>query len=357
MGEVLGIGLSHYPPFSGLDEDMAGILRRTLQDPGIPADAKDVRNWPEIARNEWSEDEGRSSAAGHRAALIRGFEQLRKRIDDFAPDVVLIWGDDQYENFREDIIPPYAILAYDDMEVRPWEHAADSSNMKGRPNVWDESAETSFKVRGRRDIGKYLTTELLERGVDIAYAYKPLHHSSLPHAFLNAVLYLDYHRRGFDYPIISFPINCYGRRVVSYEGFLSAIDDVRDLDPPSPTPARLMEVGAAVGQILAESPYRVAIVASSSWSHAFLCDRTWRLRPDTSSDRNLYEAMLRGDFDTWRSTSLEEIEAAGQQELLNWYPMLGAMEALGQATPEWSEFVETGIFNSNKVFAAYPAVK
>ena len=24
-----------------------------------------------------------------------------------------MWGDDQYENFREDIIPPYCISAYD----------------------------------------------------------------------------------------------------------------------------------------------------------------------------------------------------------------------------------------------------
>jgi hypothetical protein len=353
MGEVLGIGLSHYPPFSGRDEDMAGILRRTLLDPAIPAEAKDVAGWPEIARREWGTDEGRAAAAEHRADLIQGFERTRQVIDDFDPDVVLIWGDDQYENFKEDIIPPYAVLAYGDLQVQPWAHAADSSAMKGKPNIWEESAATTFTVRGRPDIGKYLTTQLMERGVDIAYAYKPLHHSSLPHAFLNAVLYLDYHRKGFDYPIVSFPINCYGRRVVSYQGFMSGVDDIRELDPPSPSPARLMDVGAAVGQVFAESPYRVALVASSSWSHAFLCDRTWRLRPDTASDRSLYEAMAVGDFAPWRATSLDQVEAAGQQELLNWYPLLGAMEALGRPRPDWTTFVETGVFNSNKVFASW----
>jgi hypothetical protein len=304
-------------------------------------------------REEWGEDEGRAAAAVHRAGLIRGFEQARAAIDDFQPDVVVIWGDDQYENFREDVIPPYAVLAYDDLEVRPWAHAADSSDMKGRPNVWGETGDTAFTVRGRRDIGKHLVTGLLERGMDAAYAYKQLHHPGLPHAFLNAILYLDYHRTGFDYPVVPFPINCYGRRVISYQGFMSQLDDVRELDPPSPQPARLMDVGAAVAQIFAESPWRVALVASSSWSHAFLCDKTYRLRPDTESDRRLYDALASGDLDAWRKTSLDQIEEAGHQELLNWFPLLGAMQALGRTVPTWSEFVETGVFNSNKVFATY----
>ena len=31
MAEILGLGLSHYPPFSGLDDSMAEILRWTLR--------------------------------------------------------------------------------------------------------------------------------------------------------------------------------------------------------------------------------------------------------------------------------------------------------------------------------------
>ena len=41
MGDVLGIGLSHYPPLSGRDDDMAALLRKALDDPGIPAAEKD----------------------------------------------------------------------------------------------------------------------------------------------------------------------------------------------------------------------------------------------------------------------------------------------------------------------------
>ena len=39
----------------------------------------------------------------------------------------------------------------------------------------------------------------------------------------------------------------------------------------------------------------VALLASSSWSHAFLVDHTWRLRPDTEQDRRLYDAMTAHD--------------------------------------------------------------
>jgi len=48
------------------------------------------------------------------------------------------------------------------------------------------------------------------------------------------------------------------------------------------------------------------------------------------------------------------VEHAGQQEVLNWFALAGAMEELG-AELEWSTFVETHIFNSNKVFAVYSA--
>ena len=42
MGEILGVGLTHYPPFIAPDEDRAIPLRRTLaRDERVPADMKD----------------------------------------------------------------------------------------------------------------------------------------------------------------------------------------------------------------------------------------------------------------------------------------------------------------------------
>lgn len=354
MAEILGLGLSHYPPLCLPDPEMAGILRWTLQDPSIPAAEKEVANWPAAMRAEWSDDGGTRAAAGHRKALIAGFERVRAALDAFRPDVVLIWGDDQYENFKEDVIPPFTILAFDDLDLYPWGHAQASSMMNGKANAWGEDASKHYRLRGRPDVARHLATALLERDFDVAYAYKPLHHASVAHAFTNAILYLDYDRRGYDYPTICFPINCYGRRVVSGRGFLTRMDAALELDPPSPSPKRFMQLGAATARVLRESPWRVALIASSSWSHAFLCDATFRLRPDIPADRRLYESLHAGDYDAWRATPLATIEQAGEQEVLNWFALAGAMEALG-APLEWSTFVETQVFNSNKVFAVYAA--
>jgi hypothetical protein len=353
MGEVLGVGISHYPPLSGHDADMAGILRGRLADPDIPAAAKDPASWPAAMRAEWGTDAGTAAAPRHRQAMRKGLARVRAALDAFKPDVVLIWGDDQYENFREEIVPAFCVHAYPDMTVYPWKHATTSAVVGGKPNVWNEPAEQGVSVRGHPDVAKAIAAGLLERDFDIAYAYKPLHHPGLPHAFLNAILYLDYDRGGFPYPVVPFAINCYGRQVISYRGFASRwADRGRPPDPPSPSPRRCFDLGAAVARICRDSPWRVALLASSSWSHAFLVDKTWRLQPDVASDLDLYEAMVSGDHATWRDYTLAKLENAGQQEVLNWFALVGAMNALG-ARLTWSEFVETWVFNSSKVAAVY----
>jgi Catalytic LigB subunit of aromatic ring-opening dioxygenase len=349
MGAILGLGTTHYPPLTGTDQNMAAILRRVQQDPGLPERLRDPAAWPAPMRAEYGDDGGIASAARHRAALLQHFRKARRVLDDFRPDMVIIWGDDQHENFAADIIPPFCVLAYDDIEARPWDRPGTP------PNVWNEPADTSFRIRGHRAAAKYLVTGLLEQGVDMAYAYKPLHYPGLAHAFLNTIIFLDYDRVGFPYPVIAFQVNCYGRRVIAQRGGRASLANPvaeADLDPPSPSPRRCMEVGAATARVMRDSPWRAALVASSSWSHAFLTDKHHQLYPDIESDRRLYEALRVGDYDTWRQTPLAAIEASGQQEMLNWYVLVGAMEALGRK-PDECDFIESWSFNSNKCFATF----
>jgi hypothetical protein len=352
VGELLGVGLTHYPPLLGVDEDMSWVLRWTLEDPDIPDSAKAVAGWPAPMRAEWGDDRGLAAAGAHRVALMAGFDRVHQAMDDFGPDVVIVFGDDQYENFREDLIPPFAVLAYDDMDVQPW------TVMKRRrgANFWGEPPEATFHVPGAPEIGRYLATELLASGFDMPYSYRPLHQEGLSHSFLNALLLLDHRRAGIGYSVLPVSVNCYGRRVVSHRGTLSRFGD-KGLtpDPPSPSPARCMDLGAAIADIMLASPWRTVVMASSSWSHAFLTDHTWRLYPDHDRDQALYDALLAGDFGKWRGSLTSELEQAGQQELLNWFCLVGAMERNG-APPDWSSYVPTHIFNSNKVFAVFPTV-
>ena len=328
MGEVIGLGMTHYPLLLGPDETMAALLHSTLKDPDIPEAEKDPVNWSEFAREEWSDDGGTAAAAKHRAELRTHLERVRAELDAFKPDVVLVWGDDQYENFREEVIPSFCVLAYEDTEVDPF----GVITKLGLPNAWGLPNTQSFTMKGAPDFGKQVATAVLDSGVDIAYSYMPRPGTNFPHAFANTQIFLDYDNVGkeFPYPILPIAVNCYGEHVI----------------------ARCYELGRAVGRMARASDLRVALVASSSWSHAFLYDEGWHLRPDTESDRKLYDAMMADDHEPWIERTSQEVVHSGQHEILNWHCLLGAARELGMEL-EWSEFVETEIFNSNKAFAVF----
>lgn len=352
MGEILGLGLSHYPPFSGKDESMAGIFWKRLQDPALPPHMLNRENWHPELLQELGQDEGATAAETHRVRMKQGFARCMDALRDFNPDFCVIWGDDQYENFREDIVPPYCILAYDDMELRPWAQAQESSDMKGRPNYWNEGSDYKLPVRFASDEARDLTTHLLESGFDMAYAYKPLHHPGIAHSILNAILYLDFEREGFPWPVLPCTVNCYGDKIISHKGFVSSLGDIRRPDPPAPAPSRCFDLGAEMARYFRDSPYRVAMIASSSWSHAFLCDKTHRMMPDVDFDKQMYSALIDGDFEQWRSKSLKDLTDSGNQEMLNWMALMGAMSVLDRK-PSWTDFVETRLFNSSKVAAVF----
>ena len=235
-----------------------------------------------------------ASARRYGARLADGFRAVRRALDAFNPDFVLIWGDDQYENFREDIIPAFCVMGLDqDFAIQPW-----YNGNGGKPNRWGETGDWQMKLHGQRAAANFLARALIDRGIDMAYAYKPLHIDGLAHAFTNTLLYLDWDRRGFPWPVVPFAINCYGSNLIHAKGGMAALfqpprPDTMPEDPPAPQPWRCMEVGKAVAEILAESPYRVAVVASSSWSHCFLSPTNGYLWPDHAADRAMFDALGR----------------------------------------------------------------
>ncbi len=355
MGEVLGLGVTHFPPYGWPDEYMADALSMILEAPGVEERFKDPANWPQAMREEWGEDRGRQNAPAHRAKMRRGFERIRERLDAFSPDFVVIVGDDQYENFREDIVPPFCVFGLDDeFELQPWQDGVGAR----RPNIWNEGPDFRYPLRGFRDGARAITTGLLERGVDMPYAYALHHEQSLGHAFANTVLFLDFDRTGFRYPIVPFSVNAYGSSVLRSRGglghlFENTSEKAESLpDPPGPAPWRCMEIGAKLAETLMESPWRVALIASSSWSHAFLSKKTGYVWPDIEADRLMIDALAKQEYDVWRNAKNQDLEYSGQHEILNWLPVVGAMEALGH-TPVVEEYIETYIFNSTKAFVAW----
>ena len=350
MGQILGLGLTHSPPLLAAAGDTASRLKRMMNDPLLPERYRSPATWPEPMRQQWGNDEGKTHAQQHRAELVEYMRWSRQQLDDFNPDLVIVFGDDQYENFREDGVPAFQINCFESFEARPWEHA------RPGPNAWNEAPDTVFRYKANRRAAKHLVTRLIEEGFEVAYAYEP-RHDAMPHAILNTLLFLDWDRRGFDYPIVPFLTNCYGRQLTPLHGRgvnnLAEVPQEDDLDPPGPTPWRCFDLGRALTRILTPSPWRVALVASASWSHSFLAGGTSYFHPHVEADRLYFDAMVAGDYEFWRKTTLQDIEEHGHQETLNWLLMLGAMAELGGRKPQEARFVESWLTNANKVFAVF----
>jgi hypothetical protein len=352
MADILGAGVTHHPGFLGPDEDLARLLRITLQSDRVPARFKDKSNWPAAMVAEWADDEGRAAARRHRHQVFEDFRKIRTRIDEFLPDFVLIWGDDQYEQFKEDCVPPFNVFILDEFHSQPF--VLKSPVNPGVKNIWGEPVDKVFSFRGHREGASYLTQRLLEEEFDVAYSYRVREGQALPHSFLNTLLYLDCDRTDIGWPVVPVHVNCYGSTVIRSRGSIGHLhgDSRRTFDPISPTPRRCFDFGRATARILRDSPWRVVLIASSSWSHAFLTEKNGWIYPDMESDRQRFEDLRRAAYGTFRELTIAQIEEAGQQELLNWVCLAGALSELG-LKPEFIDYAESHVFNSNKCMAIF----
>src|SRR5581483_148003 len=335
---------------------MANIyFRYNLRHDKTPAQLKDPASWPPELRAEWGDDEGATAARKHREEVVAGFRQARAAIDAFQPDFVLIFGDDQYENFREDVLPPFCVYAFDEFELRGKREGGGLAARLGLPLTQIEMPPAQPAVRGSKQIGTWLASELVGRGFDVACSWKLHHQTNLGHAFTGTLDYLDWDRRGFPYPVIPFHVNCYGPDLRVPEaggeeatGRLAEGDAVRPV--AAPPPWRCYDLGKAVAETIAGSPYRAAIVGSSSWSHASLTDMHGYLWGDVDSDRQHLEQLRAGQTRLWRKLDPEQVRRSGQHEMRNWICLAGAMDG---RTAEVLAYSESYIFNSSKCVAVF----
>ena len=140
MAEILGLGMTHTPAMLRVDEDVAGTLRRLLGGSRIPERLKDPRNWPAPMQKEWGDDKGVANGREHRERCFAASRVIRQRLDAFKPDAVVIFGDDQYENFTEECLPPFCVYITDPMESRPFAPGAGTYQR----NVWNEGPDTGI---------------------------------------------------------------------------------------------------------------------------------------------------------------------------------------------------------------------
>src|SRR5438093_10523094 len=223
-------------------------------------------------------------------ASIAAMRELGKILDETKPDVILFLGSDHLETFSMKCIPTFAIIA-------------------GKQAI-AEFAGRNYELPIHLEMAEDLLDKLIHAGFDIAYSADAV----LGHTFAVPFEYLIEKRR---IPVIPFHTNVYM--------------------PPLPTVQRCAALGRAMAEIIKSRPERVAIIASGGMSH--YPGTSKYPKPEFDFDRWMISQLEIGNVDAVLNLEPEQLDEAGNTEMLNWTIMLGAIGSvpgeLLQYTPTW----------------------
>jgi Catalytic LigB subunit of aromatic ring-opening dioxygenase len=189
---------------------------------------------------------------GKAARVAAAFATLRARLAAAAPDVIVVFGDDQLECFDFRNYPAFAIYAGDKFQG-------------------SLAAGGSTSVPGHPQLATALLSGLMQRGFDPAFSLDmPKPDRGIGHAFLRPAESLT----DFTMPIVPVFLNCYYA--------------------PQPTALRCYQLGASVREIVVAYPgdLRVAVVGSGGLWHT---PRAKDAYLDETFDRAILGAMAVGD--------------------------------------------------------------
>ena len=218
-----------------------------------------------------------------RAAL----EQLRAQLYAWAPDAVIVIGDDQHENILDDNMPPFVIYAADQVDATL--HFT---------YLGEKSIDQTTRYRVPADLARHLLHGLMDQGFDPAWSQKTREEFGLGHAFGRALKFLMPDGR---FPIVPLMVNTYY--------------------PPAPSAKRCLALGDAIREVVEGlgNGARVVVLASGGLSHTVI---------DEAYDEAFMAALERNDrgyLAAMKSADLVE----GTSEIRNWIIAAGALDRGG----------------------------
>ena len=296
---VLGLGASHGPQTHMPASAWPLLAEKDRHDPRIDYEALLDRAPAEIADEITPEKMQEHYEAGQEAA-----RRLGTVLAECAPDVVVVVGDDQHEQFQPSNLPMFSVYYGGEMPAkvrssarnrspeRHWNHAA------WRDALDSETADGPAGYPASPELGVQLIRSLVDDGFDVAASNRLRPDVGLGHAFM-----MPYTRLGLGPSIPTVPIM------------------VNTFYPPNqPTPRRCYELGRAIARAVEgwESDARVALIASGGLSHVVV---------DEELDHTVIDALAAKDADTLCTLPVERLNL-GTSEIRNWITAAGALEAL-----------------------------
>ena len=176
---------------------------------------------------------------GYIKRIEKAFEILRKQIEEYRPEALIVVGDDQYDMFDDSNMPQFCIYTGDEI----W----GATSVSYLP---DEDVQSSIiKTPCHSELANYLLKALVKKGFDLSFS-KKVNALGKPERGVGHMLTFPLPKLvpHFDIPVIPLFLN----------GYL----------PPQPTGQRCWDLGVAIAEALKDVPERVAIYASGGLSHA-----------------------------------------------------------------------------------------
>lgn len=301
---VLGMWATHGPTLSTTPEEWLLRLpadharknhpfRGGVYDfPGLVALRKDEG----LAAQASLEERTRRSAAC-RAAI----EVMADAFEAAAPDVAIIFGNDQNELFLDDVMP--ALTVFDGPTI--WnEPASEDQAAKMAPGIhaaeWGHNPPVRTDYPGHPELGGRIIKAAMAQDFDVARSHRlpenPGHWSSgIGHAF------------GFIY------------RQIMRDKVVPNVPLITNtfFPPNQPSARRCFAFGQLVGRVIREwdSDARVAIIGSGGMSHFVI---------DEDFDRMIIDAIAQRDGDALCAID-ESCFQSGTSELKNWIAAAGAL--------------------------------
>jgi len=285
---VIGIGTSHSPQLSIRAKDWAYLLKKDETDPRL--------DYPELlkrAKPGLDKELTPEKFEQRDQACLKAVATLGDALGSANADVVVIFGDDQHEQFGDDNMPTFAIYHGKSIPV-----VRDSGL---RPSGWKDAerrgwVETADEYANEDDLANHLIRALTDEEFDIARCNRLRKEIGVGHAF--SFLY----RRllpGGKIPMVPVMVNTY-------------------YPPNQPTPKRCYAFGQAVRRAIEswETDKRVALIASGGLSHVVI---------DEEIDAMTIDGLKHKKAETLFRLPREKLWG-GTSEILNWVALAGAME-------------------------------